>query len=106
MYIDIKLKKALFSATKVTKSDILFSKSNQYAVLCFKQSKTNTEQTGVLIVLVVTGEKTYSIAALARFYILNSQPANTLLFRLWSGAFSCFSVVTALKKCLFLPGLK
>lgn len=35
-YISTKLKKTLFSMTRVTRSDILFSKGNQYAVLSFK----------------------------------------------------------------------
>ena len=97
-YTGIELKKASFSATRVTRSDISFSKDNQYAVLCLKQSKTNIEHTDVQIILAAIGEKTCPVAALARLYTLDPQPANAPLFRLSSGAFSRFSVVTALKK--------
>lgn len=104
-YTGTELKKASFSDTKVTRSDISFSKGNQYAVLRLKQSKTDTKHTGAQIVLAATGEKTCPVAALARFYTLNPQPANTPLFCLSSGAFSRFNVVTVLKKRLLLAGL-
>ncbi len=105
-YIGTELKKASFSATRVTKSDISFSKGNQYLVLCLKQSKTDTKHTSVQIILVATREKTCPVAALARLYTLDPQPANAPLFRLLSGAFSRFSVVTALKKRFSLAGLE
>lgn len=74
-------------------------------MLRLKQSKTDTEHTGVQIVLAATGEKTCPVAALARLYTLDPQPANAPLFRLSSGAFSCFSVVTAFKKRISFAGL-
>ena len=70
-----------------------------------KQSKTNTKHTGAQIVLTATDEKTCPVAALSCLYTLDPQPANALLFRLSSSAFSRFSVVTALKKRLSLAGL-
>lgn len=100
-----KLKKASFSETKVTRSDVSFSKGNQYAMLRLKQSKTDTKHTGIQIILAATGEKTCPVAVLARLYTLDPQLANAPLFRLASGAFSRFSVVTALKKRISLVGL-
>ena len=105
-YTGTELKKASFSVTRVTRSDISFSEVNQYAVPRLKQSKTDTEHTGVQLVLAATGEKTCPVAALACLYTLDPQPANAPLFRLSSGAFSRFSVVTALKKRLSLAGLE
>ena len=106
VYTGTEFKKALFLVTRVTRSDILFSEGNQYIVFCLKQSKTDIEHIGVQIILATTGEKTCPVAALVRLYILNPQPTNFPLFRLSSGAFSRFSVVTALKKWLFLAGLE
>lgn len=91
--------------TRIIRSNILFSKGNQYALLFLKQSKTNIEHTGVQIILAATGEKTYPVAALARFYILDLQLTNASLFRLSFGAFSHFNIITVLKKRIFLIGL-
>lgn len=104
-YTGTVLKKTSFSKTKVIRSDVSFAEGNQYAVLRLKESKTDTKHTGVQIILAATGERICPVAALARFYILDSQPANAPLFRLSSGAFSRFSVVTALKKRISLVGL-
>ena len=105
MYMGIKLKKASFSLIKVIRSEILFSKGNQYAVLCLKQSKTNIEHTRVQIILITTGKKYYLVAALTRLYNLDPQPTNTPLFRLSFRAFSCFSMISALKKQIALIDL-
>lgn len=105
MYTGTEFKKASFSSTKVTRSDISFAKGNQYAVLRLKQSKTDTEHTGVQIILAATGEKRCPVAALTRLYTIDPQPANAPLFRLSSGAFSRFSVVSTLKKRIALAGL-
>lgn len=105
IYTGTKLKKASFSNTKIIRSNILFFKKNQYAMLCLNQSKTNNEHIGISMVFVATGEKTCSMAALFRFYILNPQPANILLFYLLSSAFLRFSMVTALKKRFLLANL-
>ena len=71
MYMGTKFKKTLFLSTKVTRSNISFAKGNQYPVVRLKQSKTNTEHTGIQIIFTTTGEKTYLVAALKRFYILD-----------------------------------
>ena len=105
-YTGTEFKKASFLATRVTRSDISFSKGNQYTMLCFKQSKTKTKHTSILIVLAAIREKTCPVAILACFDTLDPQPANVLLFCLSSGAFSRFNMVTALKKCLSLAGLE
>lgn len=70
-YTGTELKKALFYRTKITKFDVSFVEGNQYAILRLKQSKNDTEDTGVQIVLAATGEKTCPIAALARLYAFN-----------------------------------
>lgn len=104
-YTGTELKKTSFSATNVTRSDVSFSKGNQYTVICHKQNKIVIEHIGVQIVHAVTGEKTCLVAAPTRFYTLDFQPANTPLFRLSSGIFSRFSVGTVLKKHISLVSL-
>lgn len=47
-------KKATFSKTGLTRSEISFAESDQYAILCIKRSKTDTEHTGVQIILAAT----------------------------------------------------
>lgn len=43
-YTGTELKKASFSKTRVTRSDLSFAEGNQYAVLRLKQSKTENTQ--------------------------------------------------------------
>lgn len=43
IYIDIKLKKALISKTRVMRSTISFLERNQYLILRLKQSKTDNK---------------------------------------------------------------
>ena len=105
MYTGTKFKKASFSSTKITRSNILFAEGNPYAVLQLKQSKTDIELTGVQIILAATGKKTCPVAALTTLYTLDRQPAYAPFFRLSSGAFSQFSVLSALKKQIALAGL-
>lgn len=104
-YTSTECKKAFFSKTKVRRSDVSFVEGNQYAVLWLKQSKTDTEHTGIQIILAATGEKTYSVATLAHLYTLDPQPPAAPLLHLSSGAFSCFSIVSALEKLILLAGL-
>lgn len=70
-YMDTKLKKVLFSRTKIIRSEVLFVESNQYTVLYLNQNKSNIEHTRVQIVLAVTDNKTYLVAALDCLYALD-----------------------------------
>ena len=97
-YTSTDLKKASFSRTRVTRSDVSFAEGNQYAVLHLKQIKTDTEHTEVQIILAATGKRTCPVAALARLYTLNLQHPDASPFRLSSGAFSRNSMVSTLKK--------
>ncbi len=92
------LKKASFSRTRVTRSDVSFAEGNQYEVLRQKQSKTDIKNTEVQIILAAAGERTCPVAALARLYTLNLQHPDASPFRLSSGAFSRNSMVSTLKK--------
>ncbi len=104
-YTSTDLKKASFSRTRVTRSDVSFAEGNQYEVLRLKQSKTDTKHTEVQIILAATGEKTCPVAALARLYTLNPQHPHAPLFRLSSGAFSWHTIVSTIKKRISLLGL-
>lgn len=70
-YTGTEFKKASFLDTKVTRSNVSFSKENQYIVLCLRQSQTNTKHTGTQIILVATSEKTCPVTALSRIYTLD-----------------------------------
>lgn len=104
-YIRTELKKTSFLATKITISDVSFSESKQYVVLCFKQSQINIGHAGVQIVIVATEEKTYRVTALVLLYNLDSHPATASLSCLLSGVFLRFIAVTAHKKCISVVGL-
>ncbi len=81
-YTAAEAKKATFAETGLTRSDISFAEGDQYAILRLKRSKTDTEQTGVQIILAATGESICSVAALRRLFIQDRRPPNALLFRL------------------------
>ena len=91
-------KKTTFTETGLTRSDISFAEGNQYAILRLKRSKTDTEHTGVQIILAETGKRICPVAVLRRLFIQDSRPANSLLFRLQSAAFSRQSVMNILKQ--------
>lgn len=99
-YIGTELKKALFSKTKVIKSDVQFTKGNKCAILRLKQNKTDIKHISIQIIPAVMGEKTCPIVALVQLYTLDCQPADVLLFQLSSEAFFYFSVISALRKCI------
>lgn len=46
-YTMIEVKKAIFRKTNLTKSDILFAKSDEYTILYLKQSIINLEHIGI-----------------------------------------------------------
>lgn len=104
-YTATEAKKASFSETKVTRSDISFAEGDQYAILRLKRSKTDTEHTGVSIILAATGEKTCPVRALRRLFIQDPRPLNAPLFRFSSSAFSRQNVVAILKKRIGQAGL-
>ncbi len=96
-YTAAEAKKATFAETGLTRSDISFAEEDQYAILQLKQSKTDTEHTGLQIILAATGEPTCPVAALRRLFIQDPRPLNPPLFRLQSSAFSHQAVVNILK---------
>ncbi len=104
-YTAAAVKKATFSETGLTRSDISFAEGDQYAILRLKQSKTDTEHTRVEIILAATGECTCPVAALRRLFIQDPRPANAPLFRLQFAAFSRQSVVKILKQRIAAAGL-
>ena len=104
-YTAAEAKKATFAETGLTRSDISFAEGDQYAILRLKRSKTDTEHTGVQIILAATGEPTCPVAALRRLFIQDPHPPNALLFRLQSSAFSRQAVVNILKQRIAAAGL-
>ncbi len=104
-YTAAEAKKAKFAETGLTGSDILFAEGDQYAILRLKQSKTNTEHTGVQIILAATDEPTCPLAALRRLFIQDPRPRNAPFFWLQSLTFSCQAVVNILKQRIAASGL-
>lgn len=82
---DLKNRK-LFSATKLTRSDITFSQDNQYMILRLIRSKTDVKHTGVEVIIAATNNTTCSVSALRQLFMLDPQPSNAPLFRLDNGA--------------------
>ena len=86
----MKLKKLIYTIAKkanlsfknihLTRSDITFSKQDQYAILRLKCSKTDTNYTGILIILVATKNLTCLVTALYSLFTHYLQPPHTLLF--------------------------
>ncbi len=97
-YTTVEAKKATFAETGLTRSDISFAEEDQYAILRLKRSKTDTEHTGVQIILASTSEPTCPVAALRRLFIQDPCPLNAPLFRLQSSAFSRQAVANILKQ--------
>ncbi len=75
-------KKATFAEKDLKWSGISFAEGDQYAILRLKRSKTDTEHTGVQIILAATGEPTCPVAALRRLFIQDPRPRNAPLIRL------------------------
>ena len=103
-YTAAEAKKVTFAQTSLTRSDISFAEEDQYAILCLKRSITNTEHTGLQIILAATGERTCPVAALRQLFIQDPRPANAPLFRLQSAAFTRQGVVNILKQRIAAAG--
>ena len=92
----IKLKELTYTAAKkanpsfkniyFTRSDITFSKQDQYAILMFKRSK-------ILIILAATKNLIYPITALLFLFTHHPQPSHTPLFAFNNYIFSWQYVV-------------
>ena len=104
-YIAAETRKATFEETALTRPDIFFAERDQSAILRFKRSKTDTDHTGVQIILAATGEQTCPVAELRMLFLQDPRPANSLLFRLQSSAFSCQGIVNILKQRITVAGL-
>ncbi len=72
----------MFAETGLTRSNISFADWDQYVILRLKQSKTDSENTRVQIILAATGEPTCPVAALRKLFIQDPCPPNAPLFRL------------------------
>ena len=103
-YTAAEAKKATFAETGITRSDISFAEGDKYAILRLKQSKTDTEHTGMQMILAAIGQRKCPVAALRRLFIQDPRPANAPLFKLQSAAFSRQGVVNILKQRIAAEG--
>ncbi len=76
----------VFSATKLTRSDITFPQDDQYVVLRLKRSKIDIKHTGVEIIIAAINNVSCPVSALRQLFMLDPQPSNTPLFKLDNGA--------------------
>lgn len=76
----------IFGISTLSKQDQI--KSDQYAILRLKQSKTDMEHTGVQIILAAIGEPTCPVVALRRLFIQDPPSPDAHLFRLSASEFS------------------
>ena len=98
-------KKATFSKTGLTRSNISFAEGDQYAFLRLNRSKTDTEHKGIPIILAATNKQTCHRASMRKLCTQDPRLPNALLFRLQSVAFSRQSVVNILKQRIASEGL-
>lgn len=78
-----------FKNLHLIRSNIIFSKPNQYATLNFKYNQTNINYTGVFIMLAITKYFTSPVTVLRSLFIYNSQLLHTFLFIFNYFSFSC-----------------
>ena len=100
----MKLKKLTYTAAKktnpffknmhLTKSDIIFSKQDLYAILRLKRSKINSNHTGVFIILAVTKNLTYPVTSLRFLFTHHLQLFYALLL--------IFTIMYILNNTLFI----
>lgn len=96
-YTDTDRNSSSFIDLHLTRSDVTFSKHNQYATLQLKRSKTDTSHTGVLIMLAATSLPTCPVAALWNLITHDLQPPQAPLFAFNNSAFSRRRVVEQLR---------
>lgn len=72
IYTNTKLKKLAFADIHTTRSNISFIKSNQYAVLRLKRSKTDIKHSGVQIILAATRKNTCLVTSLYHLFLTGS----------------------------------
>jgi hypothetical protein len=103
-YTTAEAKKPSFARTKVTRGDVSFAEFDQYATIRLKRSKTDTDHSGVQIILAATNEDTCPVLALRHLFRIDPQPPSAPLFRLGT-SFSRSTVISILRKRLINAGI-
>lgn len=75
----------IFSATKLTRSDITFSQNDQYAVLRLKKCKTDIKHAEAEIIIAATNHLTCLVSDVREIFMLDPQSSNATLFSRDSG---------------------
>lgn len=84
-YTSMEAQACIFRDTKLTRSDITFSESDQHAIVRLKRSKTDLNHTGVEIILAATHNKTCPVKALQTLFVQDPQLYTAPLFWLTEG---------------------
>ena len=95
-YITVKKADPFFKNIHLTKLDIIFSEQDQYAMLRLKCRKTNTNHTGVLIMLAATKNFTCPVTFLRFLFTHHPQSFYASLFAFNNCSFSWQHVVNSL----------
>ena len=93
-----------FINTKLTRSDVTFDESYEYAILRLKRSKTDYDHHGVEIILVATYNQICLVSALRKLFLLDKQSPTAPLFRSNSGSFDYDFFVNTLRASLLKIG--
>lgn len=93
-----------FVNTKLTRSDVTFDESYEYAILRLKRSKTDHDHNGVEIILAATHNQICPVSALRKLFLLDKQSPTAPLFRSSSGTFNYEFFVNTLRASLLKIG--
>lgn len=80
--------RSIFSATKLTRSDVRFSSSLDHVQLTLKRSKTDRRHEGIQIVLAKTGDEACPVDALQKLLLLDPKEPDAPLFSFHRKPFS------------------
>lgn len=86
-----------FKDLHLTRSDITFSENDQYATLRLKRSKTDTNHSGVLIMLAVTNFFSCPVKALRTLFTQDPQPPSSPLFACNNSSFTRRYIIEQLR---------
>lgn len=86
-----------FKDLHLTRSDITFSENDQYATLRLKRSKTDTNHSGVLIMLAATNSFSCPARALRTLFTHDPQPPSSPIFACNNSSFTRRYIIEQLR---------
>ena len=105
IYTEAEKRNVSFEDLHLTRCDITFSENDQYATLRLKQSKTDTNHTGVLIMLAATASPSCPVKALRSLFTHDPQPPSSPLFTCNNSSFTRRYVINQLRQRLQIANI-